>query len=73
LSTKAKGIPVADTEIDEDESANPNWTGIPLAVRVYQAWLRWLRSETGGYPRNHPSRPPLLRWNPYTARYEVRP
>jgi hypothetical protein len=51
----------------------PVKTGVPLAVRVWREWVRQSRSETGGYPRNKPSRSALLRWNPYTARYGVRP
>jgi hypothetical protein len=51
----------------------PVKTGVPLAVRIWREWVRQSRSETGGYPRNTPSRPTLLRWNPYTTRYGVRP
>ena len=58
---------------DEDEPVNPNWTGIPLADRVYQAWINRQSRDTDGYPRNTPARKPLLRWNPYTARYGSRP
>jgi hypothetical protein len=65
---------VADTLFgDEELELNPNWTGIPLAVRVYQGWTHRPNRDTDGYPCNTPSRPPLLRWNPYTARYGHQP
>lgn len=66
-------FPEAMAEVERDEPANPNWTGVPLAVRVYQDWTCRPNRETDGYPRNTPSRSPLLRWNPHTARYGHRP
>jgi hypothetical protein len=51
----------------------PAATGMPLAERVYQDWQGRRLSETDGYPCNIPPRPPLLRWNPYRARYGGEP
>jgi hypothetical protein len=69
--SRVYGIPVSYAPLQKQ--AKPVKTGVPLAIRVWREWVRRSRSETGGYPRNTPSRPTLLRWNPYTARYGVRP
>jgi hypothetical protein len=65
------GIPVS--YVPPQKQAKPVKAGVPLAVRVWREWVLWSRSETGRYPRNTPSRPALLRWNPYTAGYGVKP
>ena len=67
------GIPVSyllpQKQQARQEWAEPVKTGVPLAIRVWREWLRWAHSETGGYPRNAPSRKRLLQFNPYTVRY----
>jgi hypothetical protein len=64
-------------EEDKEEPVNPNWTGIPLIKRVRRDWwrksLHEMPSEATGYPCNRPTRPVLLRWNPYNTRYGARP
>jgi hypothetical protein len=59
--------------LDDDEPAVQKPTGIPLVTRVRRDWERESQREDGGYPCNSPSRPVLLAWNPYTARYGAQP
>jgi hypothetical protein len=68
---RVNGVPVRC--LDDNEPAVQKPTGIPLVTRVLRDWERDARREDGGYPRNRPSRPVLLAWNPYTARYGAQP
>jgi hypothetical protein len=63
---------VSVCQVDESEP-ELNWTGIPLTVRVWRDWINSPQREIIGYPCNKPSRPALLKWNPYTTRYGAQP
>jgi hypothetical protein len=69
------GVPVRADPVEKteklEEPANPAWTGIPLAARVWRDWANTPQPQDSGYPCNRPSRPRLLNFSPYRKEYRT--